>query len=209
MDTYEYRKNELLAATVIKGLKARNMTGYYAANRKEALDIALGLIQEGSSVSMGGSLSVHEIGLADALKKGPYDFVDWIEAGYTREAMLFAYHADFFLSSANAITSDGMLLNIDGNANRVSAIAQGPKKVLLIVGMNKVCSSLDAAMNRAQTVAAPANANHYCQNTPCVKTGICMDCKSPDTVCCQILITRYSCHPDRIHVILVNEHLGY
>ncbi len=209
MGDYVFNKNELLAKTVINGLKSRNMTGYYAKDKKEALDIALKLIPEGSKVSMGGGSSVHEIGLAEALNKGNYNFVDWIEAEDKREAMLFSYDADFFLSSANAITNDGIILNIDGNANRVSAIAQGPKKVLFIVGMNKVCADIDMAMKRARNIAAPANANHYCTTTPCIKTGTCLDCKAPDNVCCQFLMTRYSSHEDRIHVILVNETLGF
>lgn len=209
MDKYIFRKNELLAATVIEGLKSRNMTGYYAKDKEEALNIALKLIPNGSKVAMGGGKSVHDIGLADVLKNGDYIFVDWIEEEDKREAMLFSYNADFFLSGANAITNDGILLNIDGNANRVSAIAQGPEKVLFIIGMNKVCSDIDGAMKRARNVAAPANANHWCENTPCVKTGTCLDCKTPDNVCCQFLMTRYSAHKDRIHIILVNEELGF
>ena len=123
--------------------------------------------------------------------------------------MLKAYDADFFLSSVNAMTDDGILVNIDGNANRVSAIAQGPKNVLFIVGMNKVCSDIDAAMKRARNVAAPINAQRFGLATPCAKTGKCMDCKSPDTICCQFLITRFSRHEGRIHVILVGEELGF
>ena len=123
--------------------------------------------------------------------------------------MLAAYDADVFLSSANAMTEDGVLVNIDGNANRVSAIAQGPKKVVIIAGMNKVCKDVDHAMKRARNVAAPINAQRFGLNTPCAKTGSCMDCKSPDTICCQFLITRYSRHKDRIHVILVNDNLGF
>ena len=101
------------------------------------------------------------------------------------------------------------MVNIDGNANRVSAIAQGPKHVLVIVGMNKICVDADAAMKRARNVAAPINAQRFGLSTPCAKTGACMDCKSPDTICCQFLITRYSRHADRIHVILVNDVLGF
>ena len=126
-----------------------------------------------------------------------------------RAAMLAAYDADFFLSSANAMTEDGELVNIDGNSNRVSAICQGPRKVLFIIGMNKVCSDLDHAMKRARNVAAPINAQRFGLNTPCAKTGSCMDCKSPDTICCQFLITRFSRHQGRIHVILVNDALGF
>lgn len=203
------KRNELLAQTVIKGLKSRNMTGYYAASKEEAKDIALSLIPEGSSVTMGGGMSVHEIGLVDALKNGNYNFIDRDAYEDKRAAMLMTYDADVFLSSANAITQDGIMVNIDGNANRVSAIAQGPRKVILIVGMNKVCDDWDGAMKRARNVAAPTNAQRFGLSTPCSKLGTCMDCKSPDTICCQFLITRYSKHADRIHVILVNDNLGF
>ena len=204
-----FKRNALLAQKVIQGLASRNMTGYYAESSEAALAQALALIPEGSSVTMGGAMSAHEIGLVDALKAGNYSFIDRDNYADRREAMLLAYDADVFLASVNAMTQDGQLVNIDGNANRVSAIAQGPKKVVFIVGMNKVCSDLDAAMKRARNVAAPINAQRFGLNTPCAKTGACMDCKSPDTICCQFLITRYSKHDDRIHVILVNDSLGF
>ena len=209
MDTNIQKRNALLAQKVIKGLESRNMTGYYAEDREAALKQALALIPEGSSVTMGGAMSAHEIGLVDALKAGNYNFIDRDAYADRRAAMLAAYDADVFLSSVNAMTEDGELVNIDGNANRVSAIAQGPKKVVFIVGMNKVCSDLDGAMKRARNVAAPINAQRFGLSTPCAKTGACMNCKSPDTICCQFLITRYSKHKDRIHVILVNDSLGF
>ena len=203
------KKNELLAKKVIKGLESRNMTGYYAATKEEALKIALDIIPEGAKITMGGGMSVREIGLVDALKEGQYTFIDRDNYEDKREAMLMAYDADVFLSGVNAMTEDGILVNIDGNANRVSAIAQGPKKVLFIVGMNKICNDVDAAMKRARNVAAPINAQRFDISTPCKSTGSCMNCKSPDTICCQFLITRYSKHVDRIHVILVNDDLGF
>ena len=203
------KRNELLAQKVIKGLESRNMSGYYAASKEEALKLALTMIPEGSSVTMGGAMSAHEIGLVDALKAGNYNFIDRNAFEDKRAAMLAAYDADVFLSSTNAMTDDGILVNIDGNANRVSAICQGPKKVLFIVGMNKVCGDLDGAMKRARNVAAPTNAQRFGLSTPCAKTGKCMDCKSLDTICCQFLITRFSRHKDRIHVILVNRNLGF
>ncbi len=209
MDKNIFQRNELLAQKVIKGLQSRNMSGYYAADREEALQLALSLIPEGSSVTMGGGTSVHEIGLVKALKAGDYNFIDRDEIADKRAAMLMAYDADVFLASSNAVTEDGVLVNIDGNANRVSAIAQGPKKVVMIVGMNKVCSDVDGAMKRARNVAAPINAQRFGLSTPCAKTGACMDCKSPDTICCQFLITRFSRHAGRIHVILVNDTLGF
>ena len=203
------QRNELLARKVMKGLESRNMSAYYAADRDAAKAIALSLIPEGASVTMGGAMSAHEIGLVDALKAGNYDFIDRDAYEDKRKAMLLAYDADVFLASANAITEDGVMINIDGNANRVSAICQGPKKVVFIVGMNKVCPDVDSAMKRARNVAAPINAQRFSLNTPCAKTGACMDCKSPDTICCQFLMTRFSRHPGRIHVILVNDNLGF
>ncbi len=203
------KRNGLLAKTVINGLESRNMSGYYAETAEDALKQALELIPKGSSVTMGGCMSAHEIGLVDTLKKGEYDFIDRDAEEDKRAAMLKAYDADVYIASANAMTEDGVLVNIDGNSNRVSAIAQGPKKVVFIVGMNKVCSDLDGAMKRARNVAAPINAQRFGLNTPCSKTGACMDCKSPDTICCQFLITRFSRHAGRIHVILVGESLGF
>ena len=203
------KRNELLAQKVIKGLASRNMTGYYAHDKEEALKIALGLIPEGGTVTMGGAMSAHEIGLVEAVKKGNYNFIDRDAMEDKRAAMLAAYDADYFLVSANAMTEDGVIVNIDGNSNRVSAIAQGPKHVLFIVGMNKICDDVDGAMKRARNVAAPINAQRFGLSTPCAKTCSCMNCKSPDTICCQFLITRFSRHKDRIHVILVNDNLGF
>ncbi len=203
------KRNELLAQKVIEGLKSRNMTGYYAASKEEALKKALEIIPEGSTITMGGGKSVEEIGLVDAVKSGNYTFIDRNAASDRRAAMLAAYDADVYLASVNAMTDDGILVNIDGNSNRVSAIAFGPKKVVFIVGMNKVCGDLDHAMKRARNVAAPINAQRFGLSTPCAKTGSCFDCKSPDTICCQFLTTRYSKHEGRIHVILVNDDLGF
>ena len=203
------KRNALLSAKVIKGLESRNMTGYYAETKEEALKIALSLIPEGCSVTIGGAMSAHEIGLPQALAAGNYNFIDRDKIEDKRAAMLAAYDADYFLASANAMTEDGILVNIDGNANRVSAIAQGPKNVLFIIGMNKICIDVDSALKRARNVAAPINAQRFGLDTPCTKTGSCMNCKSPDTICCQFLITRYSKHPGRIKVIIVNDFLGF
>lgn len=209
MDTNIEKRNQLMAQKVSKGLAKRNMQAYYAADKAQALQIALSLIPTGSVVTMGGGMSVWEIGLPQALKAGDYRFIDRAECANPREAMLAAYDADVFLASTNAITEDGVLVNIDGNANRVSALAYGPKKVVLVVGLNKVCPDLDSAMKRARSQAAPTNAQRFGLATPCSQTGCCADCLSPDTICCQFLITRYSRHAGRIHVILVNDNLGY
>lgn len=208
MNENRNKRNGLLAQDMIKKLAQRNMTGYYAETKEEALKIALSLIPEEAKVTHGGCESAKEIGLIDALKEGNYQYCVRTPEN-KREAELFAYDADVFLASCNAISKDGVLVNIDGNSNRVSAIAYGPKKVVMIVGMNKVAGDVDAAMKRARNEAAPINAQRFGLNTPCTKVGNCMNCLSPDTICCQFLITRYSRHQDRIHVILVNDNLGF
>ena len=212
MDENRGKRNELLAATVIKGLESRNMKGYYAATKEEALQKALELIPRGSSVSWGGSMSIQEIGLKQAVIEGDYRVYNR-DAAQTpeekRKIELAVYDADYFLTSSNAVTQDGILVNIDGNSNRVSAIAYGPRQVLMIVGMNKICKDVDAAVYRARTEAATCNTQRFPINTPCKVTGSCADCKSPDTICCQFLTTRFSRHAGRIHVILVGENLGF
>ncbi|SEH36153.1 MULTISPECIES: lactate utilization protein [Atopobiaceae] len=209
MDQNLFKRNELLAQTVIKGLERRNISGFYAANRQEALKKALELIPEGSTITMGGCMSAREIGLVDAVQGEKYHFIDRDKYDDPREAMLAGYAADVFLASCNALTSDGILVNIDGNSNRVSMIAQGPRKVVFVVGMNKVCGDLDSAVARARNVAAPINAQRFDLDTPCRKTGTCANCKSADTICCNFLITRHSRHTGRMNVILVNDELGY
>ena len=204
------KRNDLLAATVIKGLESRNMTGYYAKSKEEVLKLALSIIPEGSKVTNGGTMSAIEIGLIDALKEGNYEYCDRNAATDKRAAELFAYDADVFVGSVNAMTNDGVLVNIDGNSNRVSAYAYGPRKLVLIVGMNKVCGAdVDSAMKRARNQAATANVQRFGLSTPCASTGACYNCKSMDTICCQFLITRFSRHKDRIHVILVDDVLGF
>ena len=205
------KRNALLARKVIGGLRSRNMEGYYAADAAEALELALSLIPEGATVAMGGCQSAWDIGLVDALQSGRGNrrFIDRDAIADKRAAMLAAYDADVFLSSANAMTEDGVIVNIDGNSNRVSAIAQGPRCVLFVVGMNKVCADFDSALKRARNVAAPINAQRFGLDTPCTKTGACADCKSPDTICCQFLVTRFSRHPGRIKVLLVGADLGF
>ena len=138
--------NVELAQKIIKGLKSRNMTGYYVKTKEEALNKALELIPEQSKITKGGSMSVNEIGLVDALKAGNYEYCDREAMDDKRAAELFAYNADIYLGSTNAITEDGILINIDGNSNRVSAYAYGPKKLILIVGMNNAAADVDSAI---------------------------------------------------------------
>lgn len=212
MDKNRVIRNNLLGPRIVKELEARNMEGYYVNTKEEALKLALELIPENSKVTWGGSMSVEEIGLKDVMCNGNY-------VAYNRDAAkdadekrameLAAYDCDYFLTSANAITEDGIIVNIDGLANRVSAIAFGPRNVLMIVGMNKVVKNVDSAVSRARNEAAPINAQRFGLDTPCSKTGACFDCKSSQTICCQFMVTRYSRIPKRIKVILINEDLGF
>ena len=208
MNEIIFKRNELLAQNLIKELNSRNMEAFYAKDKKEALEKVLDLIPDHSSVTMGGCQSANDIGLVDVLKTDKYNFIDRSKMD-KREALLKGYDTDYFITSANAISEDGILVNIDGNANRVSYICQGPKHVIFIVGMNKVAKDLDSAMKRARNVAAPINGQRFDIKTPCKTTGKCFDCKSMDTICCQFLITRFSKHKDRIKVVLVNDELGF
>lgn len=205
-------RNEVLGNRVVKALESRNMEAYYVKTKEAALAKALELIPEGSSISWGGTMSAQEIGLTDALHKGNYDVYDREQVETREEKEKIAHQAlncDFFIGSTNALSEDGVLVNVDGNANRVAAFAYGPKNVLLIVGMNKVVKTEADAMNRARNEAAPINAQRFGVNTPCVKNGSCFNCKSPQCICCQILITRFSKVPKRTKIILVDENLGF
>ena len=208
MNEMIFKRNKLLAQNLTKELNNRNIEAFYAKDKKEALNKILELIPENSSVTMGGCQSANDIGLLDVLKTNKYNFIDRNKLD-KREALIKGYDADYFISSVNAISEDGIIVNIDGNANRVSYICQGPKHVIFIIGMNKVTKDLDSAMKRARNIAAPINAQRFDIQTPCKKTGKCFDCKSMDTICCQFLITRFSRHKDRIKVVLVNETLGF
>ena len=205
-------RNRMLAEKVIKGLQSRNMEGFYAETKEDALKLALELIPTGSSVSWGGSMSIEEIGLKNAMREGDYVVYDRDAAKSPeerREIEIKTFGCDYFLASSNAVTEDGVLVNIDGNSNRVAAIAYGPKHVLMIAGMNKITKDVDAAIYIARNEAATSNAQRFPVNTPCKVTGSCANCKSPDTVCCQFLTTRFSKHAGRIKIILVNENLGF
>ncbi len=212
MDALVKERNRKLAKKVISGLGRRNMTGYFCETGKEALEKALELIPDGASIGWGGSMSVSQIGLREAVLTGPYRILnrDLARTPQERKAIECAiFGADIFLCSSNAITEDGILVNLDGNSNRVSAISYGPDKVIMIVGMNKVAPNTETAVARVRNTAAPCNAQRFQIDTPCKVAGSCADCLSPDTICCQMLITRFSRHKGRIHVILVNESLGF
>lgn len=195
---------------MVKNLSARGFEAYYCHNREEALKKALELIPEGSTVGWGGAMSAQQIGLLDAMNVGNYNAIDRDKAPNPQErekAMRDCLLADVFITGANALSIDGQMVNIDGNGNRVAAIVYGPRSVVVIAGMNKVTDSLEAAVVRARTVAAPMNTQRFGLQTPCSVTGVCGNCKG-DGICNQMLITRNSKPAGRIKVILVGEDLG-
>ena len=204
--------NTVLCHKVVNALDKRFIKGYYAANKEEALKIALELIPEGSSVGYGGSMTLDEVGLKTALDNEHYHLIRRELAKTpeeTRQVYIKIYGADVYITSSNAITEDGILVNIDGNGNRVSAISYGPSKVIFIVGVNKIAKDLDAAMHRARNTAAPINCARLNLDTPCQVAGSCMNCMNPKNICSEFLITRCNKLPDRMHVIVVDEELGY
>lgn len=206
------QSNANAAATIIKGLKKRNMEGYFCETSREAVETALKLMPEGSVISWGGSMSISECGLMDAIKSGSYTLIDRMTAKTPqekREIYAKTVMADYYLMSTNAITMDGELVNIDGFCNRVACLCAGPENVIIIAGMNKVVKNVESGLDRIRTKAAPPNTVRLNKNTPCAKTGICGDCFSPDCICSQTVITRRSGIPGRIKVILVNEALGF
>lgn len=204
--------NEKRGKTVVKNLESRHFEAYYCKTKEEALKKALELIPEGVSVSWGGSMTIRDMGLAAAMNEGNYRAIDRDKAKTPeekRKACLDALMADYYLTSANAISEDGQLVNVDGNGNRVAAIVYGPEHVIVVAGMNKVAKTVQDALVRARTLAAPMNQQRFSRNTPCTVTGTCADCKSPDSICNQILTTRLCSPAGRIKVILVGEDMGY
>lgn len=197
---------------LVKNLRSRGFEAYYCGDKASALEQALALIPAGATVGWGGATSAQQIGLMNAVKAGAYTVIDRDTASSPEERsklMKQCLGADVFLTGANALSLDGQMVNIDSMGNRVAAIVYGPDSVVVVAGMNKVEDTLEAAMVRARTVAAPMNKQRFPAETPCLVTGSCADCKSDGCICNQILITR-NCRPKRrIKFVLVGEDLGF
>ena len=194
----------------VKNLTGRGFEAYYCETKAQALEKALELIPKGASVGWGGAMSAQQIGLLDAMNNGEYNAIDRDKAPNPQareQAMRDCLLADYFITGTNAMSIEGQLVNIDGNGNRVAAIVYGPRNVVVIAGMNKVTDSLEAAVTRARTLAAPMNTQRFGLQTPCSVTGVCGNCKG-EGICNQMLITRNSKPAGRIKVILVGEDLG-
>ena len=208
----EEQRNERLAQTIIKNLKRRHIEGFYCATAEEAVEKVSELIEDGNSVTWGGTMTVRDLGIPDFLRKrGTLEVLDrdLVETPEENQAMyLRAFSTDVYLTSANAISEDGVIVNIDGNGNRVAAITWGPKKVIFVIGLNKVAQNVEAALARARSTASPINATRFDIKTPCQTDGVCHNCNSPESICNYVHFLRNS--PRGRHaVVLVGESLGY
>ena len=196
---------------LVKNLQSRHFEAYYCEDKDSALRKALELIPADATVGWGGATSAVQIGLIDAVRSN-YQVYDRDTCSTMEDRvkmMKRCLTADVFLTGANAISLDGQMVNIDGIGNRVAAIVYGPDSVIVVAGMNKVVDTLEDAVKRARNIAAPMNQQRFTNQTPCQITGMCADCKSPECICNQILITRNSKPAGRIKFIIVGEELGF
>ena len=205
-------RNERLAAKLIKNLERRHFEAHYCHTAEDIISKVKSIIPEGSSITWGGSMSIRGIGLTQALKDGNYVVYDRDDVTTAEEKLAVyrkAFEVDYYLASTNAISEDGVLVNIDGNGNRVAAITWGPKHVIFVVGLNKVAQDVGAALQRARSTASPINAARFDIDTPCQKDGICHNCNSPQSICNYIHFLRNS-HPEKRHIVILTDlNLGY
>lgn len=198
---------------VIKNLKSRNISGYFVKSKQEAKNKVIELIDQKEIISVGGSITLDEIQLLDELRNGDYNFIDRAQikdnVSMKHWVMKNAATHGTFITGTNALTEDGQIYNVDGWGNRVNGIQYGPDKVIIVMGRNKIVKNLEEADKRVKEIAAPKNTVRLNKKTPCVKTGKCMDCRSPDRICNIISVVQFQNNPDRIHVIIVDEDLGY
>ena len=207
------QRNELLGQRMIKNLNRRHIEAYYCPTAAEAVKKVSELIPDGSSVTWGGSMTIRDMGIPQQLcNRGTLEVLDRDKAETPEEVQeiyLRAFTSDVYLSSANAISEDGVIVNIDGNGNRVAAITWGPKKVIFVIGINKVAQTVEVALARARSTASPINAQRFDINTPCKTDGVCHNCNSTDCVCSYVHFLRNSRNKGRHVVVLVGEDLGY
>lgn len=203
---------EITANTIIENLKKRQMEGYFCKRPEEAVALACSFLEKDNVVGFGGSMTLEETGMLPALRaKNDIRLLDRAKVSpeQIRDIYAASFQADAYFMSTNAITLEGELVNIDGHGNRVAALIWGPKQVIILAGMNKVCSSVADAYRRIKNTASPANAIRLSKKTPCSQTGACGDCYSPDCICSHTVITRRCGTPGRIKIILIGGEYGY
>lgn len=214
-DDFMYDDN--LIKTTISNLTKNNMKATFLPNKQELVHFISEKLINTPTVTMGGSMTLLETGILDHLRQlnqgGIIHLLDRFQENLSREIVMQMYHdtfdSDVFLTSSNAITSDGYLYNVDGNGNRVAAMIFGPKKVFVIAGYNKIVTDQAAAIQRIQEISAPLNAKRLKLNTPCAKTGKCSHCMSKDRICCSYVFHGQQRIKDRIEVIILGESYGY
>ena len=208
--------HEKWAERIIKNLNRNYMNGFYFNSAKDALPEILGKIPPGALVGLGDSLTLKQIGVISALEKGNYRLLNpWAGKDMKQriEIQRQALTSDVFLVGTNAITLNGELVNVDGRGNRVAAMIFGPKKVLIVVGVNKIVRDVEEGFNRVKSIAGPMNAMRHRfpegQRPPCMTTGFCSDCKPPLTICCALTVIRgQRSDKERITVFIIGEELG-
>ena len=204
--------NEVKINRTIEALRKNNMEGYLINTENELIHKIQELVNEGSKVSLGGSMTLFETKIMEHLRSGRYELLDRYKEGLTADEIKEIYRKSFFcdayFTSTNAITEEGELYNVDGNGNRVAAMLYGPDKVIVIAGVNKIVKDINEAIYRVENLAAPANAKRLNRKTPCTVTGKCMNCNSPERICREYTVIRKPV-PNRIFVLLLNEEYGY
>ncbi len=213
MDKNVLWSNEQKIARTVEAINKNNMNGYYVKDRDELINLIEEIVSEESLVSCGGSMTLFEAGVMEHLRSGRYKFLDRYKEGITREEVVNMFKesflADAYFTSSNAVTENGELYNVDGNGNRVAAMLYGPEKVIVICGVNKIVKDVEEAIKRNRECAAPINARRLNKETPCSKVGYCMDCKSKDRICNEYTLIKRQNRKDRMHIIFLNENLGY
>lgn len=194
---------------VVKALEKNGFTVKMFKDKESAKSAIIDEILTDESVGMGGSVTLQELGLYDALKeKGVTTYWHWRDED-KGNALRMSVNSDVYLTSTNALTEEGMLVNLDGTGNRVASMIFGHKRVYVIAGKNKICKDYNDAIYRLEHVAAPMNAKRLKLSTPCVHTGVCSDCDSKDRICKAETTIRRNPNGTKIHVYLVDEELGY
>jgi hypothetical protein len=198
---------------VKQSLEGNGITAFVVASGDQARRKVLSMIKKGSTVGLGGSRTVQEIGLLDALREGDYELYDQYAQGLSPEDSMElrkrGIQAQYFVSGSNAITDNGKIVNVDGLGNRLAGFCFGPGKVIIVAGRNKIVADLESALERVRNIAAPINARRFGLKTPCVKTGKCEDCNSPQRICNLTLIIEKQKIRGRMTVVLVNQDLGF